>query len=131
MTTEAAAANYLNQHMQEWAGKGYAVFNPHEKPVGELPVIYGFNNGGSSGWLHAQLLAQDGTALGSHACSNEFYMPHDLGIIEGSRADRHEHFREHYPDGYRMDFIPYEDVMTHEGLKEAFRLNQERRPVEE
>jgi hypothetical protein len=49
MTTKAAAALYEAQHVYEHEGKGWAVFNPHDKPLDELPVIYGFNNGGSPG----------------------------------------------------------------------------------
>ena len=118
--TTAAAAQYLAEHLSEWAGKGYEIYNPHNKPVEELPVIYGFNNGGSPGWLHAVAIAQDGHCLGGHTCSHEGYMPADLGIIAGSRPDRHEEsYRKHYPDGYRMDFVPFD----HEGLKKAIENN--------
>jgi len=121
MTTPAAAEQYLAEHLSAWRGKGYAVFNPHNKPIEELPVIYGFNNGGSPGWLHAVAIAEDGNALGGHVCSAEGYMPYDLGIIEGARDDRHEQsYRPHYPDGYRMDFVPFE----HEGLKLAIERNK-------
>ena len=131
MTSPAAATAYLAGHLIEWAGKGYAVYNPHGKPLQELPVIYGFNNGGEPGWYQGALLAQDGAWLGGHVCSHEGYMPHDLGVLEGSRDDRHESFREHYPDGYRMDFVPGPDVRSHAGLAEAYRLNQERRKARE
>lgn len=124
MTTPAAEALYLAPHLVEWEGKGYAVFNPHNRPLEELPVIYGFNNGGSPGWYSGQLLAEDGEGLGGHICSSEGYMPHDLGVLEGSRPDRHETFREHYPDGYRMDFVGAADVKTHTELNEAYRRNQ-------
>lgn len=104
---------------------GSAVFNPHNKPASELPIIYGFNNGGTHGFYSAQLIAADGTALGSHCCSHELYMPGDLGIRAGYRADRHETFRQHYPDGYRMAFVPHAKVSDHAALNEAFRLNAE------
>lgn len=115
---------YLAQHNAKWSEKGYAYFNPHNKPLDELPVIYGFNNGGSPKWYSAVLLAEDGTGLGGHICSDEGYMTHDLGILEGSRPDRHEEFRKHYPDGYRMDFVSAKDVLTHSGLESAYQLNQ-------
>lgn len=102
----------------------YAVFNPHKKPVAELPVIYGFNNGGSPGWFSAVLIAEDGTGLGGHLCSHECYMPGDLGILEGSRPDRHETFREHYPEGYRMEFVPHGAVLAHPELTLAFERNK-------
>lgn len=126
MTTPAAARLYLAQHLAEWEGKGYAVYNPHDQPLHMLPVIYGFNNGGAPDFLAGVLLAEDGSCLGSHICSDEGYMRHDLGILEGSRPDRHETFREHYPDGYRMDFVGAEEVTGHIGLTEAYRKNQEK-----
>jgi hypothetical protein len=128
MTTEAAERAYLADHIEQWRGKGYAVFNPQSRPIEELPVIYGFNNGGSPGWMSAQLISEDGEELGGHVCSHEGYMPHDLGIVEDSRPDRHEGFRKHYPDGYRMDFVSYGDVDSHPGLQAAFKLHDERYP---
>ena len=89
-----------------------------------LPVIYGYNNGGPLGGLEGVLLAEDGTYLGGHLCSDEGYMPHDLGVEEGSRPDRHETFRKHYPNGYRMEFVPYEQVGKHPGLEAAYAKNQ-------
>lgn len=123
MTTAAAAKLYLAQHLVEWEGKRYASYNPHNKPLSELPVIWGFNNGGSPRCYSGVLLADSGHCLGSHICSNESYMPHDLGIIEGSRPDRHETFKKHYPDGYRMDFVGEADVMTHPGIEAAVQAN--------
>ena len=120
MTTQAAEKAYLADHLMKWGDKGYAAYNPNGRPVEELPTIYGFNNGGSPGWYNGALLAEDGAALGGHVCSHEGYMRHDLGIIAGSRPDRHETFRAHYPDGYRMDFVPGEEVDGHAGLDAAY-----------
>lgn len=124
MTDKAAEAVYLAQHLLEVEGRPVAIFNPHNKPIAELPAIYGFNNGGSPGWYSGVLLAEDGAGLGGHICSHEGYMPHDLGVIEGSRPDRHETFRAHYPDGYRMEFIPMSEVRGHVGLDAAYARNQ-------
>lgn len=124
MTTPAAEVFYRAKHNLEMEGRGYAVFNPLGKPVAELPIIYGFNNGGQTGLLSAVLLAEDGVCLGGHACSHEAYMRHDLGILEGTRPDRHEMFREHYPDGYRMDFVEAQHVRDHPGLEAAYQRNQ-------
>jgi hypothetical protein len=101
------------------------VFNPHNKKLEELPTIYGFNNGGKSGWYHGQLIAEDGTPLGGHICSHESFMLGDLGILKGTRKDRHEGFKRHYPDGYKMEFVSLVNVMTHEGLTLAYKHNQE------
>jgi hypothetical protein len=124
MTTKSAEAQYLREHLAQWKEKGYAVYNPENRPIEDLPVIYGFNNGGSPGWMYACLLAEDGEGLGSHICSHEGYMPHDLGVIEGSRPDRHEDFAKHYPQGYRMDFLGYDEVRSHAGLREALEKNK-------
>ena len=125
MTTRARANLYLAQHQAELEGKGYAIYNPNDRPLDDLPMIYGFNNGGSDDWVNGGLMAEDGTSLGGHACSHENYMPHDLGILEGSRPDRHETFRAHYPDGYKMTFVRAEDVRDHYGLMQAHEKNQE------
>lgn len=124
MTTEAAARLYLAQHLMEEAGKGYMTFNPLNKSVADLPVIYAFSNvkGGGEGIAYA--IAEDGTCLGSHWCSCEAYVPHDLGVLEGARSDRHEHYRAHYSEGYRMNFILAAEVDKHPGLKEAHKKNQ-------
>lgn len=125
MTTPFAASLYLAEHLAQWQGKGYACYNPHNKPLEELPVIYGFNNGGPTVWLHACAIAEDGRVLANHVCSGEGYMRHDLGIFEGARGDLHDKaYKTHYPDGYRMDFVSYDDVDGHAGLKKAFELNK-------
>ena len=124
MTTAQQEIAYRLEHLAQWGNKPPVVFNPNDKEIDELPVIYGFNNGGQEGWLQAVLIAEDGTPMGSHICSAEAYMPHDLGIVEGSRPDRHEGFQAHYPDGYRMEFIGYEAAAAHEGLKAAFEAHQ-------
>jgi len=125
MTTEAAAKLYLAQHEIEMQGKNWAIHNPNNLPVQELPIIYGFNNGGRPGWYSGVLIAEDGTGLGGHICSAEGYMLHDLGILKGTRPDRHEDFRKHYPDGYRMVFISSANVKEHKGLDLAYERNQQ------
>ena len=131
MTTPAAEALYLARHRYEMEGRRWAVFNPKELALEDLPVIYGFNNGGGNHWYRAELVAQDGTYLGGHICSAEGYMEHDLGILEGTRPDRHEGFRAHYPDGYRMEFVGHDAVADHAGLNEALRLNKQRHEAAE
>ena len=104
------------------------IYNPNNVPVDDLPVIYGFSNGGSLiGGLHAVAMAEDGTYLGSHICSSEGFMLGDLGINEGTRSDRHEKdYQRHYPNGYRMEFVMSPDIEGHEKLQEALRLNASR-----
>lgn len=122
MTTEKAAALYLAQHEYALEHNGLAVFNPDSLPVEDLPAIYGFCNSCSPGWHSAMLMAEDGACLGGHCCSDHGYMPHDLGLLEGTRPDRHETFRKHYPSGYRMVLT---DGRSAE-VQAAYLLNQER-----
>ena len=86
--------------------------------------IYCFSNvvGGGDGSAYA--MADDGTVLGSHWCSHEGYVSHDLGVVEGSRPDRHETYAKHFPNGYEMEFVASRDIDGHTGLQEAMRLNQ-------
>ena len=130
MTTKAAAKMYEAEHLLKWEGRPLAIYNPASKAIADLPVIYGFNNGGSPGWYSARLLAEDGTGLGGHICSSEGYMLADIGCLEGSRPDRHETFRTHYPEGYRMAFVSEGEVRTHPGLQAAYRRNQAKRSEE-
>lgn len=122
MTSPAAARLYEAQHLLRWEGKQWAFYNPNNIDIIDLPVIYGFNNGGPADFLSACLIAEDGTWLGNHCCSSESYMPHDLGVIEGARLDRHAGFKAHYPNGYRMSFVSYGDVPNTIGLQSAFKL---------
>ena len=126
MTTPAAERFYEAQHLLEQEGKKMAVYNPENRPIETLPVIYGFNNGGYPGWYSAVLLAEDGAWLGGHCCSSEAYMHHDLGLLEDTRPDRHETFREHYPHGYRMEWVPTDQLKTHEKFNNAIKLIQEK-----
>ena len=115
----------LASSLPEWK---YEVYNPHNKKWNELPWIIGFNNGGSEGLWHGQLIDERGTPLGSHICSHEGYMRADLGVLKGSRPDRHETFKENFPDGYRMDFVSFDDVNDDPRLQKAFKLYDERKP---
>ncbi len=98
---------------------GYAIYNPHNKTISDLPVIYGFGGGCIGVCYIVYLIAEDGAALGSHVSSDEIWALNDLGILEGTRPDRHEGFRKHYPDGYRMDYVRRCDVDGHDGLQLA------------
>lgn len=126
MTTQTAANLYLAQHLLDLEGREIAVYNPKKLPLDALPTIFGFNNGGFDSWYSGVLLAEDGECLGSHVCSHESYMPYDLGILAETRPDRHATFQEKYPDGYKMQFVPASEALTHFGLKRAYAKNQER-----
>lgn len=91
------------------------------------PKIYCFSNVKNGGDGEALAMAADGTVLGSHWCSHECYVCVDLGVNKGTRPDRHKTYADHYPGGYTMEFIPAKNVLNHEGLQDAFRLNQQKR----
>jgi len=90
------------------------------------PKIFCFSNVVGGGDGPALAIAEDGTVLGSHWCSSEFYVPGDLGVTPGSRPDRHETYAKHYPDGYEMEFVRVRDIDAHAGLQRAFALNEEK-----
>ncbi len=72
-----------------------------------LPVIYVFCNqkncDGSGTWHEMVAIAEDGTHLAQHVCSNHFYAPHDMGIVEsGWKRDL---YAKHYPNGFSVKWI--------------------------
>lgn len=90
--------------------------------------IFCFNNGGSPGWYSAVALAEDGRVLAGHICSSVGFMRHDLGM-DGSTW-KHENYDAHFGAGnWELEWV--DDTFTHAGLKEAFRLNDERRALSE
>lgn len=100
----------------------FAKYNPNDLPIEELPVIYGFNNGGQTNFLYAQLISSDGIDMGSHLCSSESFMPGDLGCLVGTAPHRHEGFVKQYPDGYRMEFVYSDDMDNHQKFIDALKL---------
>ena len=100
------------------------IFNPQDRPIEELPLVYGFNNGDSLlGFLDAVLLAEDGACLYGHTCSTEGWMPSDLGIAEHGNEVPRDVCRRHYPHGFRMEFVRTSAQPTHTGLQAALRRN--------
>lgn len=83
--------------------------------------IYCFNNGGQPGLLLAVAVCEDGHCLAQHVCSSEGFMPHDLGMVG---TWKHDIYNSHCGEGnWELEWVP--NPKEHEGLKEAFRLNQE------
>ena len=100
--------------------------------MSDKPKIYCFSNAKGGGDGIALAMADDGHVLGSHYCSHEGFVSQDLGVTEGTRADRHVHYAEHYPDGYEMEFVAAADVASHPGVTAAYALNQKLpRPAED
>ena len=94
-----------------------------------MKKIFAFSNaGGGDGMAYA--MAEDGVVLGSHYCSHDGFVPGDLGVTEGSRPDRHETYAKHCPEGYEMEFVPAGDIINHDGLQTALKLNQNQEATE-
>ena len=86
--------------------------------------IYCFNNGGPEKFLTAMAMAEDGTILATHICSDEYYMEHDLGITSNLK---HKNYNSHYGEGnWKLEWV--EDPPTHKGLQAAYKKNQELKP---
>lgn len=85
------------------------------------PKIFAFSNVVGGGDGSALAMAEDGTVVGQHWCSNEAWVPHDLGVTSDWH---HEEYKAHYPDGFEMEFVRADDVKAHAGLTAAFALNQ-------
>lgn len=87
--------------------------------------IYGFNNGGSTGWYSAVAIGEDGAHLASHICSSEGFMPHDLGM-DGRSDWKHDIYDKHFGAGnWETEFVSYGNVEKHAGLQKALELNKQ------
>lgn len=65
-------------------------------------------------------LAEDGVCLASHLSSDKYFSMHDMGL----HSDwKHDKYREHYPDGFELEWVEESNLDSHKGWKEAFRLN--------
>lgn len=116
-----------HKDLKVWNDTHCVAFNPHNKPVEDLPTIWCFNNGGSPGFFDAVALAENGDVLGGHLCSHEGFIPGDLGAHVGHRLDRHENqYSKCYPDGYKMHFIPSSELENHQGINDACKKHQEK-----
>lgn len=99
----------------------YYRYNPNNLAIEELPTIYGFNNGGQVGLIDAVLMAEDGTFLANVCCSDERFIQFDLGLMTGSRPDMQTMMRNHYPEGFKCEFVTYDMVKSNKGLQNAFK----------
>jgi hypothetical protein len=82
------------------------------------------NGSTPGGDVYAQALAEDGSGLGSHLSSNVDFAKHDIGLTSDWH---HDTYREHYPDGYELEWIDEQDLESHDGWQKAFALNQAKR----
>lgn len=83
--------------------------------------IYCFNNGGPYGYMIAVALADDGVCIASHLCTNEHYMPHDLGMM-GSTW-KHDLYDAHFGKG-NWELVWIDDPRTDERVQKAIELHR-------
>lgn len=68
-------------------------------------------------------LAEDGVTLATHISSCEDWAQHDMGL-NGSTW-KHALYAAHFPQGYELVWIPYEDLDAHVEFQRAWELNQQ------
>lgn len=76
--------------------------------------IYGFVNGGGGEWLEGLSIGDDGSILGGHVSSSEFWAEHDLGP-----SFKKASFDARYPDGWEYEYVPIASIPRHAGLQAA------------
>lgn len=91
------------------------------------PKIYVFCNtrcGGRGDWHSMVAIAEDGTGLAGHICSSHRWAFHDMGIDpEGWKRDI---YAKHYPEGFEVCWVGSEEIDSHEGLRRAFALHEQK-----
>lgn len=66
-------------------------------------------------------LAEDGTGLGNHYSSSVGFAQHDMGFTSNWK---HDSYQKHYPDGFVLEWIDYDELDAHEGFQKAFAINK-------
>jgi len=87
------------------------------------PTIFVFCNSCAPQWHGAVALAEDGTGLTGHVCSEHGWIGHDMGF---SSDWKHDVYNKHYPDGWSLEYVEVDDIPGHERLQKAFELNKQR-----
>lgn len=64
-------------------------------------------------------IAEDGTGLAGHLSSSEGWVKSDM-----TNAHKREIYASHYPDGYEIEWVEYDDLETHEAFNAAFSLHE-------
>ena len=72
------------------------------------------------GGVAGHAIAEDGTGLAGHISSNESWAKLDM-TSDYKKKD----YAEHYPDGYEIEWIDYDDLEGHAAFNHAFRRHEE------
>ena len=85
------------------------------------PKIYCFINvGKETKWQSVLAVAEDGHCLAEHISSCEYWAKHDIGLTSDWK---HEHYKEHYPDGYELEWV--DEPENHSGFLSAAKRNEQ------
>jgi hypothetical protein len=77
---------------------------------------------GEPPWIFSVALAEDGTALASHASSSLAWAYRDMGVHPESNW-KHDQYDAHYGAGnWELEWV--EDPKNHAGFQSAYELNQ-------
>ena len=86
------------------------------------------NDAEATGNVIGYALAEDGNCIASHYSSGRNWAKHDMGITSDWK---HEVYEKHYPDGYELEWIDFEDLDNHAEYLKAKKLNFEQAPKED
>lgn len=85
-----------------------------------MGTIYVWCNACAHQWHEFMAMAEDGTYLAGHICSDHGFAHHDMGVdADGWKRDIYD---KHYPEGYTVELV--EDPASHKGIAAAYALNQ-------
>ena len=71
-------------------------------------------------------MAEDGTGIAQHLSSSEGFAKHDMGLTSNWK---HELYQKHYPEGYELEWVPTDQLETHEGFQKAWALHEAKASV--
>lgn len=138
--------------MYKLPGRQHSYASKHLQHVPEaLPRIYVFDNTNQHEWHHGIAIAEDGVCVAQHCSSTLWFCMTDMGmpidataavVNEHARDDdttqdyrefkvtpfsyfKHDLYKKHYPNGYILEWIPRDQIESHEGLTAAYKKNQE------
>jgi hypothetical protein len=78
--------------------------------------------GWGEGAVLGYAMAEDGTGLANHLSSNISFSKHDMGLTSDWK---HDYYKEHYPDGYELEWIEEKDLDNHVEFCKACKINSE------
>jgi hypothetical protein len=84
--------------------------------------IYVWINNSSPEFVLPIAMCEDGHVLAEHACSHKWSVKEDMGLTSNRK---HIYYDLHCgEDNWKLEYIEEDNVNIHEGLIEAYRLNQ-------